>query len=346
MADLSPQPHPEPTPPSRSSILVAAARAFGSREPDQTIRNPDLLADRLIGPDELVLLGDHPLAKALEQDCAEASQILAVVGFAWLMLLRTRFIDDALERAIKNGATQVVILGAGFDTRAYRFQELLKDCKVFEVDAAPTQEYKRRRVAMVLPDLPQNLIHVKVDFAKDDLGNALRTAGLKQNEKTFYIWEGVTMYLPDESVRKTLQTLASLSVPGSSVVLDYVNSLGIELGKFTPQGAGGLPASWGEPWIFGVPGANGSEFFHELGFDPGVPVVINDPDLVKRDLVGKDGVTYGAHVFEKARAAAEAKAKEAAQAPPPPPPEALAELRKAITAAGGVYWLAEITVRP
>jgi hypothetical protein len=63
-------------------------------------------------------------------------------------------------------------------------------------------------------------------------------------------------------------------------------------------------------------------------------------------MVGRDGVIYGAHIFEKARAAAEAKAKEAAQSPPAPPLEALVELRKAIAAAGGVYWLAEISVRP
>src|SRR5215475_502318 len=120
--------------PSRSSILVAAARAFGSRDPDPSVRNPDLLADKLIGPDELELIRDHPLSKGLEQDYAEGSQNPRIVVFVGLMLLRTRFIDEALSRAVANGARQIVILGAGFDSRAYRFRNQLKGCKIIEVD--------------------------------------------------------------------------------------------------------------------------------------------------------------------------------------------------------------------
>jgi O-methyltransferase involved in polyketide biosynthesis len=148
----NPEPQPDQRLPSRTSILVAAGRAFGSREPDETVRNPDMLADRLLGDEELALISDHPLGQALKQDYHEASQNPAVLGLAWMMLLRTRFIDEALERAVKNGATQIVILGAGFDTRAHRFRHLLKHCKVIEVDAAPTQNHKRRRIASVVAD--------------------------------------------------------------------------------------------------------------------------------------------------------------------------------------------------
>src|SRR5580658_7529551 len=127
--------------PSRTSIMVAAARAFGSREPDESIRNPDTLADLLIGDEELALIVGHPLSKGLKQDYEEARENYGIVGLAWMMLLRTRFIDDALCSAVKSGATQIVILGAGFDTRAHRFRNLLEDCRVIEVDAAPTQDH-------------------------------------------------------------------------------------------------------------------------------------------------------------------------------------------------------------
>ena len=73
-----------------------------------------------------------------------------VFGFVWLMLVRTRFIDELMERAVRSGATQLVILGAGFDTRAHRFTELLKDAAVIEIDYGATQEYKRRRVEAAL----------------------------------------------------------------------------------------------------------------------------------------------------------------------------------------------------
>lgn len=125
---------------------------------------------------------------------------------------------------MKNGATQVVILGAGLDSRAYRFRELLKYCRVIEVDPAPTQEYKRRRVEEVLREIPSNVTYCTVDFAEDNLIDGLLQAGLVEDEKTFNIWEGVCMYLPEDSVRKTLQMVASHSALGSSLVLDYANS--------------------------------------------------------------------------------------------------------------------------
>ena len=122
--------------PSRTSILTAAARAFGSREPDASVRNPDWFADRLIGPAELALIADHPISKAFDQDFQKAIYDPEVFGFTWLMLVRTRFIDELMERAVRGGATQLVMLGAGFDTRAHRFAELLKDVAILELDYA------------------------------------------------------------------------------------------------------------------------------------------------------------------------------------------------------------------
>jgi O-methyltransferase involved in polyketide biosynthesis len=92
---------------SRTAILTAAARAFGSREPDASVRNPDWLADRLIGPAELALIADHPISAALERDFQEAIYDPDVFGFTWLMLVRTRFIDEMVERAVRAGATQL-----------------------------------------------------------------------------------------------------------------------------------------------------------------------------------------------------------------------------------------------
>jgi methyltransferase (TIGR00027 family) len=322
--------------PSRTSILVAAVRAFGSREPDESVRNPDSVADLLIGPSELALISDHPVSIGLTQDYKEASENPSIVLFAGLMLWRTRFIDEALERAVKNGATQVIVLGAGFDTRAYRFGELLKHSRVIEVDAAPTQEYKKRRVREVLHDLPTNLTYCAMDFAKDDLMDGLRRVGFKQDEKTFYIWEGVCMYLSENSVRTVLQAIASHSAPESTLVLDYANSLGIELGKFAPNGAGGIPTPWAEPWIFGVPGANGAEFFHELGFDPGVALSASNPEMIRRYGTRQNGTSYAAHVLERLRTQAPTR--------PQAPPCGLHDAQKAVAAAGGAYWFTELTV--
>jgi methyltransferase (TIGR00027 family) len=292
------------------------------------------MADLLIGPSELALIAEHPVSTGLRQNYDEASQNPAIVLFASLMLRRTRFIDEALERAVKNGATQMVVLGAGFDTRAYRFRELLKHCRVIEVDAPATQAYKKRRIQEILRDLPSNVTYCALDFSKDDLMDGLRRVGFQQYEKTFYIWEGVCMYLPESSVRKTLQAIASHSAPGSALVLDYANEVGIELGKLTPNGTGGIPTTWGEPWIFGVPGSNGSEFFPGLGFDPGAPLSVNHPEMTRRYATRRDGTSYAAHVLEKLRT----------QVPAQTPPEGFLEIQRAVAAAGGTYWFTELTV--
>src|SRR5215472_5991514 len=156
--------------PSRTSIMTAAARAFGSREPDVSVRNPDWVAERLIGPAELALIAEHPISKALSLDFQDAIYDPDVFGFAWLMLVRTRFIDERMERAIRSGATQLVILGAGFDTRAHRFTELLKHTHIIEIDYASTQEYKKRRVEAALGNPPGNVSYAPIDFARENLG--------------------------------------------------------------------------------------------------------------------------------------------------------------------------------
>src|SRR5207244_2880132 len=141
---------------SRTSIVVAALRAFGAREPDLSVRNPDTLAERLLTADDLQLIREHPVARALNEDYQKGRQNREVAGMSNLMLVRTRFVDDRMKQALENGATQVVILGAGFDTRAYRFAGLLRDRRLFEVDYRSTQQLKKRRLEEALEGIPSH----------------------------------------------------------------------------------------------------------------------------------------------------------------------------------------------
>ena len=187
--------------PSRTSILTAAGRALGSRERDASVRNPDDLADPLIGPAERALIADHPISAALNRDFQEAMNDPDVFGFVWLMLVRTRFIDERLTHAVRNGATQVVILGAGFDTRAHRFGELLKDVPVIEIDYGATQQYKKQRVDAALGGAPANLVYAPVDFTRESLGDVLHRAGFDATRRTYFICEGVSMYVPEDGMK-------------------------------------------------------------------------------------------------------------------------------------------------
>ena len=133
----------EPGKPSKTSIWVLAARAIGARDPDPTVRNPDWVAEQLLGPDEVAILGNNNVALSVPNDYRVAMQDAETKARVLMVNIRTRYIDQKMLDAIKAGATQVVILGAGFDSRAYRFRQQLANVKLFEVDFGPTQEYKK-----------------------------------------------------------------------------------------------------------------------------------------------------------------------------------------------------------
>jgi methyltransferase (TIGR00027 family) len=283
-----------PGQPSRTSITVAALRAFGAREPDAAVRNPDSLAERLLGPAQLALIKDHPVAAALEQDYQEARKSREVSGMANLLLIRTRFIDDHLQGAIQNGISQVVILGAGFDTRAYRFADQLKNKIIIEVDYQSTQEIKRQRLKEASISIPQNVRFAQIDFQREKLPDVLRAAGYKPGEKTFFIWEGVSMYLSENAVRETLRTIAETSESESSLVMDFAESSMLDLlQKFPKVPQHKYTTAWGEPWIFGLPDLRESEFFKECGLELREVLSFFERAAVKRYLTRADGTSLG-----------------------------------------------------
>jgi methyltransferase (TIGR00027 family) len=147
--------------------------------------------------------------------------------------MRTRAIDAALREGIGAGAKQLVILGAGLDARAWRMNEL-EGVHVFEVDHPSTQAYKRDRVASRRPTA-EDVCFVPVDFAKDSLHDALERAGHDPSAPTFWLWEGVTPYLPIEAIHATLATVATRSAPGSRIAVTYatedVSPLGATLDR-------------------------------------------------------------------------------------------------------------------
>jgi methyltransferase (TIGR00027 family) len=229
----------------------------------------------------------------------------------------------------------LVILGAGFDTRAHRFTGLLKDAAVIEIDYGTTQEYKKGRVEAALGGVPANVIYAPIDFARESLGEVLRRAGFQPERKTYYICEGVSMYVPEERMKETLRAIAAESAPGSTLLLEYLNRGGLDLLRKYPTGMIKNAFDWGEPFVFGVPDGQDREFFREEGLELGETLKIGSPESVKRYAMRQDGSHYGSHldsVFQQRREAAlkamdDAGRQQVAQA-----------------AASSGYWLAELAV--
>lgn len=145
----------------------------------------------------------------------------AALGLTQHVALRTRAIDDALREGILRGATQVIGLGAGLDSRAERLDELA-GARVFEVDHPSSQRYKIERLAKAgARPRARAVERVAIDFERDRLDDALRSKGLDPGEKSFWIWEGVTVYLTPDAIRETLRAVGDLSAPGSRLAVTY-----------------------------------------------------------------------------------------------------------------------------
>jgi len=145
-------------------------------------------------------------------------------GALGFIVARCRYMDDMLFEALNQGVQQLVILGAGFDSRAYRFDGLKHGVKVFEVDHPATQKNKLKKLDRILGPggIPGYITFVPVDFTRDSLASRLSECGYSEQLKTLFIWEGVTMYLDAPSVDSTLAFVASHSPPGSAIVFDYM----------------------------------------------------------------------------------------------------------------------------
>ena len=138
-------------------------------------------------------------------------------------IARTKYIDDLLEQTIRNGVRQVIILGAGFDTRALRLN-LLHSVPVIEIDHPDTAKFKIDKLKEALGQLPQNVSYLQTDFNKQSLEDLASEHHLNLNIPTTIIWEGVTNYLTQQAVDKTFEFVKKFTI-GSHIIFTYINKL-------------------------------------------------------------------------------------------------------------------------
>lgn len=211
--------------PSLTASCVAAIRALHAAMPAPYNLAPDPGAVDLVSP--LLALPARAAARA-PRAAASMYRALDAVCFGLLqhVALRTAAIDDALRESLDRGASQLVLLGAGLDNRAERLSELAR-VAVFEVDHPNMQRHKRERLdhaqrrPIAAGGERRRVTLVPVDFERDRLEQSLLAAGLAASEPSFWIWEGVTVYLTPDAISETLRAIAALSPPGSRLALTY-----------------------------------------------------------------------------------------------------------------------------
>jgi len=239
-------------------------RAIESLRPDDERICYDPVASKLMGPFWGFLSGNGYFRRRFIQQLERED-----TGLANWIVGRTRYIDDFLKAEIEQGTKQIVILGAGYDTRAYRLRELQEQVKVLEIDHLTTLKFKVAKVRIALKSFPKNLVYVPIDFAVESLEARLIPKIYDRNLRTLFIWEGVTMYLRAEAVDQTLAFIAGNSGKGSSVVFDYyfesvVNGItdSMEVMKLRRTAA-----NLHEPLLFGIREDSIGEFLSNRGFD-------------------------------------------------------------------------------
>jgi len=236
---------------ANSASAVALARAIESGRPSDSRLFADPFAVSFLAPLQRALVklcGVPVLGGALL-----AIPELVAPGIRANTLGRTRFIDDVMLAAVESGIDQLLILGAGYDCRPYRFAAVSR-VPIFEVDHPATQARKRTLLAQVLPAIPPNVAFVPVDFNRQSLAGRVTDAGFRVGCRNFFIWEGVTEYLSQEAVDATFRFVVESSAVGSEIVFTYTDAGLIDGTREFPGGRRLLAMNrlGGEPYTFGL----------------------------------------------------------------------------------------------
>ena len=163
--------------------------------------------------------------------------------------LRTRYLDDRLDEHLANGCRQVVILGAGLDTRAAR--KRVPGVAYFEIDDASTLRFKEARLAE--NRIPAEVTYISGDYVAEGVLPLLEKNGFKRELSSFFIWEGNTMYLTKGPVMQVLSELKEC-VPFFGLSFDFMDKAVVGRKTGDPQVTAFVErfAAMGAPWHLGI----------------------------------------------------------------------------------------------
>lgn len=197
---------------SETAIIIASLRALSNYEADEKFSCNDHYADLFLPDEKRIPLKDSKTREMIKKAIPK--------GMYEYVISRTKYFDRVFIEALQQNTEQIVFLGAGFDSRPYRFNEIINKAKIFEVDIEATQEYKKSLLRNKLDSL-EKIKYVSVNFEKTDLFSKLKEQGYNQSEKTVFLWEGVTFYLSKDAVYRMLREIRENSAPNSKICFDF-----------------------------------------------------------------------------------------------------------------------------
>jgi len=254
----------------RTALGAAVCRMIEQYEPDKTRLFNDPLVKELVSAPIRWVMQFAPMRNlTVKQTDAVAAGIFGV------QICRTRYIDDTFQAALAQGLPQVVILGAGLDTRPYRLLGKKVVVHVFELDLPAAQKDKKKKLAKYLGKLPENVTYIPIDFDTQSLESVFAGTSFDRTRPAVFLWEGVTQYLSERAVQRTLDFVGK-SAPGSLLIFTYVLKSIINRRSDIPDANNMLDTvAKSAPWIFGLEPSGLPDFlkpFHlALVADVGAP---------------------------------------------------------------------------
>ncbi len=274
---------------SYAAEIAAGLRAIAAMEPDEKIKNPDYLAEKLLTPNFWFF---GPLMK----DYKKSKQFIKFyrVGGYYAINAMTHHIDGILRQSFTKNLKQVVIIGSGFDSRAYRLGQEMPDVRFFELDQPGTLKRKKQMVRAALGKIPKKVTYIPIDYRTLTIFDALKQAGYDQNQKTLFIWEDTARYTDRQVVDDTMRFIAEHSAAGSEMIFNYIFDEVVQ-GDYSKYRRARFTSlrmeTSGEIWKFGIAEGKAEEFVTQRGLK-----VISDlgaKELAQRYLVRSDGSLDG-----------------------------------------------------
>jgi methyltransferase (TIGR00027 family) len=243
---------------SQTAKIMCMFRAISFYEKESCLKSNDYIAPQRMPKLIKLLLNFNMTRNALKR--------MSPPGAYEYVVARTKYIDNIVEESLINGFNQIVIFGAGFDSRSIRFHRINQKAIFFELDALITQNAKINGQQKRGIDIPENTVYIPVDFNKENFVEKLEQNQFKRNEKTLFILEGIVMYLDEDAAIHTLTTLKSISPSHSIVLFDFIYKSvlrreNIFYGeKEIYEGVN----KHNEAWRFGIEGTEISSFIEKL----------------------------------------------------------------------------------
>ena len=209
--------------PSETAMFAALRRTLANKEYKNEKFGPDYLAEIFLPRHFRFFLK----FRKVQEDTKERLDGF-LPGLNEYMIARTAYFDGLFLDALNNEVPQIVLLGAGYDSRAYRIAKINRGTNIFELDIAPTQSRKKECLRGARIDIPQQVKFVPINFKEDSLKDVLENAGYENREKTLFLWEGVSYYLNVESVDATMEFVSHSQHNETAIAFDYTISISEE----------------------------------------------------------------------------------------------------------------------